>query len=408
VHIRYEDKYSLPSKHISFGLYLKEFRAETVDVNGKANFLNADEKIVYKLGVLKGFNVYWNCEATHAGFLTTKAKFSPIVNATWVDHLRDSIETRRFFATEFESFIRNNLDLENRLTLRRSHQKNESHLPPKIIFQSSVNAIDFVFQRVQYKTILQIVDYYSLLNVHKKYVKYRPKEFADSVAAKRYRSWWRYTFTALAETTWRSYRKDRMLAQWRAYKSYLSKYERKLIVTKVQQKEVEARDLIELELLEKHLTLESILDLRSLCHERVRLKYNKFDAEEKADQIAKPDDDLPRNYVKFRFLLNFPFISFKLKNADLEILRIDFTEIVSKFELRPVTNSIYFLLNTRGIDIYGIHYANSDDKKTQQSRAHSQVKLVASRKRAPEPSSRSAVHSSSVRGRARLPLHIRL
>jgi hypothetical protein len=31
-----------------------------VDENGKSNFLNAAEKIIYKSGILKGFNFYWN------------------------------------------------------------------------------------------------------------------------------------------------------------------------------------------------------------------------------------------------------------------------------------------------------------------------------------------------------------
>jgi vacuolar protein sorting-associated protein 13A/C len=64
VHIRYEDKFSIKNKVISFGLYLSEFKAETVDSTGKPNFLNADEKIIFKLGSLTGFNVYWNSSDT--------------------------------------------------------------------------------------------------------------------------------------------------------------------------------------------------------------------------------------------------------------------------------------------------------------------------------------------------------
>lgn len=75
VHIRYEDKYSIKNKNVSFGLYLKEFRAETVDADGKPNFLNAMEKIVYKLGVLKGFNFYWNCSDNLDSFITTQPEF---------------------------------------------------------------------------------------------------------------------------------------------------------------------------------------------------------------------------------------------------------------------------------------------------------------------------------------------
>lgn len=55
-------------------------------------------------------------------------------------------------------------------------------------------------------------------------------------------------------------------------------------------------------------------------------------------------------------MLNFPLISLKLKNAGCEILRLNFKHITSRFETRPVANSVYFLLNTRGIEIYGVYY----------------------------------------------------
>ena len=61
VHIRYEDKYSVKNKVISFGIYLKEFKAETVDASGNRSFSNADDKVIFKLGSLTGFNIYWNC-----------------------------------------------------------------------------------------------------------------------------------------------------------------------------------------------------------------------------------------------------------------------------------------------------------------------------------------------------------
>ena len=323
--------------------------------------MNADEKIVYKLGLLTGFNVYWNCANNQDGFLTTKPDFNPKNDKTWVVHLRDSIETRKIFNTKFENFIEDNLNLENRLTLRRSNQKNEAHLP-KITFASSVNAIDFCFQRIQYKTILELVDCYSLLNVHKKFVKYRPKESKKN-APKNFKLWWRYIFTSFAETTLRSQNKERMLQHWRSYKNYLNKYEEKLVINIIKKKEISPKEAAELELLEKFLTLESILDVRALCKERLRIKYGvDIDKGNKLEDNEKNYLGRPINYVEFRFLLNFPFISIKLKNAGLEILRIDFTDIASKFEIRPVRDNFYFLLNTRGIGVNGIYYDDAANK----------------------------------------------
>jgi hypothetical protein len=48
--------------------------------------------------------------------------------------------------------------------------------------------------------------------VHKLYVKYRPK--ITEIKGKNVKLWWHYAFTAQAETTWRSYKKERMLEHW--------------------------------------------------------------------------------------------------------------------------------------------------------------------------------------------------
>ena len=173
MHIRYEDKHSIKNKIISFGMYLNEFKAETVDANGKPNFMNADEKIIYKIGNLTGFNVYWNCinDLSLNNLISTRQEFTKDTTKEYVwKLLKDSINSGQLFETKFSTFMNNNLDLNTRLTLRRSYQKEELQLP-KITFQSSVSAIEFIFLRVQYKSILEIIDYYSMLNINKKYVK---------------------------------------------------------------------------------------------------------------------------------------------------------------------------------------------------------------------------------------------
>jgi len=67
-------------------------------------------------------------------------------------------------------------------------------------------------------------------------------------------------------------------------------------------------------------------------------------------------DGRPLNYVEFRLILNFPHISLTLKTAGYDILKLSFTDILTLFEIKPVANSIYFLINTRSIDIDGVYY----------------------------------------------------
>ena len=44
-----------------------------MDKDGNPNFLNADEKIIFKVGVLNGFNLYWNSLDPVESLLVTNA-----------------------------------------------------------------------------------------------------------------------------------------------------------------------------------------------------------------------------------------------------------------------------------------------------------------------------------------------
>ena len=120
IHIRYEDKYSIKNKVVSFGLYFKEFRAETVDEEGRPNFLNADEKIVYKMGTLNGFNIYWNCNSNKEDSLIIQQKEFDKNRDFCVKFLKESIDTGQILNVPFDRFLEKNLDLESKLTLRRN------------------------------------------------------------------------------------------------------------------------------------------------------------------------------------------------------------------------------------------------------------------------------------------------
>ena len=78
---------------------------------------------------------------------------------------------------------------------------------------------------------------------------------------------WKFAFTALAESTWRSYKLERMLAHWSNYKIYLNKYEQK-IRTKQKDQQLDPKEVEYLSYLEKELNLESILDVRNMLKEK--------------------------------------------------------------------------------------------------------------------------------------------
>lgn len=75
-------------------------------------------------------------------------------------------------------------------------------------------------------------------------------------------------------------------------------------------------------------------------------------------QSSSPDQR-PLNYIEFRFVLNLPRITLKFMNGNYAILNATFANISSLFEMRPVANSVYFLLNTQSIELDGIYYKDS-------------------------------------------------
>jgi hypothetical protein len=124
-------------------------------------------------------------------------------------------------------------------------------------------------------------------------------------------------------------------------------------------KELDAKDKKHLEVLEDSLILESILDARNVCLEKIKpvpVASTLLKSVSAADPIA---DQRPLTYVEFRLVLYFPLISLRLRNAGYDILKVDFKNIESRLDMRPVANSVYFLLNTRGIDVFGVYYESS-------------------------------------------------
>ena len=104
IHIRYEDKHSIKNKIISFGLYFKEFKTETVDADDKPNFLTSDEKTIYKKGSLVGFNSYWNYGEDKSSLIILQPNESDPKQQTW------SVYKLELYLIDFEnlySFVYN-------------------------------------------------------------------------------------------------------------------------------------------------------------------------------------------------------------------------------------------------------------------------------------------------------------
>ncbi len=80
----------------------------------------------------------------------------------------------------------------------------------------------------------------------------------------------KYAMVSIAENSWRSYDWKRIKKHWDNYKIYVKKYEQKLKL-KCMDQDLSEKDQKYLELLESNLNLNSILDARSYCNERIKV-----------------------------------------------------------------------------------------------------------------------------------------
>ena len=71
MHIRYEDNYSIKNKAISFDIHIKGLKIETVNDYDDAKFSTSDS-VIYKMGKLTGFNIFWNSELSMNSLISTK------------------------------------------------------------------------------------------------------------------------------------------------------------------------------------------------------------------------------------------------------------------------------------------------------------------------------------------------
>ena len=123
-----------------------------------------------------------------------------------------------------------------------------------------------------------------MLGINKKFIKFRP---SVSVSENK-RQWWKYAIRASGEASWMKLRKDRVFTYMRNYKKYVKLYQAKLLL-KYKQQPIADADAKELEQLEEKLFLDSILDARLICQEKVQVN-NKIN-NKKSDKSKNMNND---------------------------------------------------------------------------------------------------------------------
>ncbi|KAF8311204.1 hypothetical protein DL93DRAFT_2229838 [Clavulina sp. PMI_390] len=163
IHIRYEDKLSVPGHPFAVGVTLAEFTAVSTDDTWEAAFIQSTSGAVRKLGNLDSLAVYFN---TDSASITDSPRL--------LDAFRDSICHSNRDLPDHQ-FILKPVTSQGRITI--NHRASSE--VPKIDAELTFDEIGFVLDSSQYRDAISMVDMYHFYLRQYQYRKYRPAALAD-------------------------------------------------------------------------------------------------------------------------------------------------------------------------------------------------------------------------------------
>ncbi|KAJ7038206.1 vacuolar protein sorting-associated protein 13 [Mycena alexandri] len=250
IHIRYEDKLSVPGHPFAAGVTLAGFTAVSVNDKWQAAFIESTAGAIHKLANLQSLAVYFDTDsASMAGLSPADAikQFSALISTNTQD--------------TNHQFILKPVSGEGRIIM--NHKFNSE--TPQFDVQLRFDEIGVALDDKQYRDIISLVDMYHVYMRQHQYRKFRPSdaEFAQNPAKYRLR----YAGTAILEGV-----RDRRRKWTWAYfaerrddrNHYVDLFQKKSLNTLV------GADLKSFEALEKKLSYEDIRFYRSIARSRLR------------------------------------------------------------------------------------------------------------------------------------------
>eukprot|EP01083_Nonionella_stella_P297244 1009571_1 len=195
VHIRYEDRHTIPSHPFVFGMTISEMSAHTIDSDGEVRFVAPEHKdsglLSHKKLNLESFSLYFNAD---------------VVERQLWDNISDETELiQRFGGIARNDVPADCLDhkyvlypLSVGMTLQFhtiTSTANEADLPPKYTVSMAVGSLQLALQRNQIDSCRLLLDSWSAVTTRKQvasvfesFKSSRP----DCSPAESPREWWRY------------------------------------------------------------------------------------------------------------------------------------------------------------------------------------------------------------------------
>ncbi|XP_006454344.1 hypothetical protein AGABI2DRAFT_114096 [Agaricus bisporus var. bisporus H97] len=270
IHVRYEDKLSVPGHPFAMGLTLANFSAVSVNEHWQPAFIESTAGLIHKLSKLESLALYFDTDSgSMAGLPPNEAleKFTAMIT--------------HGPANSKHQFILKPVSGEGRIVI---NNKFDSHTP-RFDVQLIFDEIGVVLDRDQYRDILSLLDMYHVYLRQHQYRKYRPsdEEFESNPAQARLQ----YAGSAiLAEVTERNRKWTwKYFAERRNDRNAYIRFFQKKLLTPLSGTELE-----EYQALERKLSYEDIRFYRSLARSRLRKDEalrQKVEEEKRQQQLAK-------------------------------------------------------------------------------------------------------------------------
>ncbi|KAF5390329.1 hypothetical protein D9757_002946 [Collybiopsis confluens] len=250
IHIRYEDKMSVPGHPFAAGVTLAGFTAVSVNEDWQAAFIESTAGAIHKLAKLKSLALYFDTDSPSMAGLPLKEaveKFNKMI-------AHDAKDPNH-------QFILKPVSGEGRIIMNHKFDGSTPRFDVQLFFEEIGVTID----DNQYRDVISLLDMYHVYIRQHQYRKYRPSDEEFKVNTGRARL--KYVGTAILATvrqrrkqwTWRYFaerRDDRL--------TYVELFQKKILNS------LSALDAKDLEDLEKKLSYEDLRFYRSIARSRLR------------------------------------------------------------------------------------------------------------------------------------------
>ncbi|KAH7883589.1 vacuolar protein sorting-associated protein 13 [Phlebopus sp. FC_14] len=250
IHVRFEDKMSVPGHPFATGVTLAGFTAQSVNEKWESAFIESTAGAIHKLANLQSLAVYFDTDSqTMAGLplQEAKQKFLSMIS------LKDDSVVHQFILSPVSG--------EGRVVMNHKMDNKTPHFDVHLLFEQIGVALD----DNQYRDAISLVDMYHVYIRQYQYRKYRPSD--EDFKENRGRAYLKFACAAILDGV-----RDRRRKWTWAYfaerrddrNKYVELFERKVMNTLRESEALSIQDL------ERKLTYEDIRFYRSIARSRLR------------------------------------------------------------------------------------------------------------------------------------------